>query len=76
VQVAVSDLEQEFPGALVATNIDATTPESKRSVQELGFSNHGLVIRSGDGVVLWKRPDHEVDVAEVRGALDQLLARQ
>ena len=69
----MSDLEQEFPGRLVARNVDATTAESKRTVEELGFGNHGLVIRSGDGEVLWKRPDHEVDVVELRGALEKLL---
>ena len=69
----MSDLDQQFPGKLVAQNVDATTPESKRAVEELEFGNHGLVIRTADGEVLWKQPDHEVDMDAARKALNQLL---
>ena len=69
----MSGLDQQFPGKLVAHNVDATTPESKRAVEDLGFGNHGLVIRTADGEVLWKQPDHEVDMDAARKALTQLL---
>lgn len=72
-QRAVSELEHEFPEQIVARNVDATTPDSKRDVRELGFHNHGLVIRSPDGRTLWSQPDHEVDMTEVRTALRDLL---
>ncbi len=56
-------------------NVDATTPESKKIVKELGFQTHGLVIRSFDGKVLWKQPDHEVKMENVRRELDRLLSK-
>ncbi len=69
----MSDLEQEFRTKVVATNVDATTAENRRAVQDLGFRNHGLVIRSAQGDVLWKQPDHEVEIAALRKALEQLV---
>ncbi len=72
-QRAVSVLEEEFPGRIHAHNVDATTPESKESVKVLGFGNHGLVIRSSAGEALWSQPDHEVDMTQVRTALQELL---
>jgi len=70
---AVSGLEQEFPGRVQAKNLDATLPESVKDVQTLGFKNHGLVIRSADGTVLWKQPDHQVRIEDVRTALRGLI---
>jgi hypothetical protein len=71
----VSGLEQEYKGRVQGENLDATTPENRKIVKELGFDNHGLVIRSSDGKVLWKEPDHEVKVEDVRHELDKLLAK-
>jgi hypothetical protein len=73
VKPAVSGLEKEFPGKVKAQNVDATAPESKKVVKELGFDNHGLVIRSSEGKVLWKQKDHDVDMNDVRAALKDLL---
>ena len=39
---------------------------------DLGFTNHGLVIRSGDEA-LWSQPDHQVDMNDVRSKLGELL---
>ena len=71
----MSGLEQEYKGKVEGENLDATTPENRKIVKELGFDNHGLVIRSSDGKVLWKEPDHEVKVEDVRKELDSLLAK-
>lgn len=71
----MSGLEQEYKGRVQGENLDATTPENRKIVKELGFDNHGLVIRSSDGKVLWKEPDHEVKVEDVRHELDKLLAK-
>jgi hypothetical protein len=71
----VSGLEQEYKGRVRGQNLDATTPENRKIVQSLGFENHGLVIRSADGRVLWKQPDHEVKVEDVRKELGRLLAK-
>ena len=65
----MSGLEQEFPGKVVCRNVDATTPEATARVSELGFDNHGLVIRSAGGEALWKQPDHEVEMGAVRKAI-------
>jgi len=72
---AVSGLESEFPGQVKARNVDATTPEAKKAIQELGFKSHGLVIRSTDGNVLHKQPDHTVDLDEARKALLEILKK-
>ena len=45
----MSGLDQEFEGKVVAANVDATTPEAAAVCKELGFGNHGIVIRSADG---------------------------
>lgn len=70
----MSGLEAEYKGKVRGENLDATTPENKKIVRSLGFDNHGLVIRSSDGKVLWKQPDHEVDMDDVRKELNRLLA--
>lgn len=69
----MSGLEKEFPGRVVARNVDATTPESQAVIQSLGFQTHGLVIRSADGKVLWKQADHSVRMDDVRKELRELL---
>jgi hypothetical protein len=71
----VSGLDGEYKGRVRGQNLDATTEENKKVVQSLGFEKHGLVIRSADGKVLWKQPDHEVNMEEVRRELDRLLSK-
>ena len=71
----MSGLEQEFEGRLVTENVDATTPETEKICKDLGFKNHGLVVRNGDGEVLWSQPDHDVVVDDARQAIKELLAK-
>jgi hypothetical protein len=71
----VSGLEQDFPGKVKAQNLDATTPENKKIVKDLGFNSHGLVIRSSDGKTLWKQKDHDVEMEDVRKAIADLLKK-
>ena len=71
---AVSGFAQEFPGKVAAENVDARSPEGAAAVKELGFQSHGLVIRSVDGKVLWKQPDHTVKVEDTREELRRLTA--
>lgn len=68
----MSGLEKQFEGQVIAENLDATTPENKRIIKELGFTNHGLVIRSPQGEVLFKQADHSVDMDSVRQAIQNL----
>jgi len=70
---AVSGLEQEFPGQVKAQNVDATTPEAKQAIEELGFKSHGLVVRSPDGKVVFKQPDHTVNLDDARKAIAAAL---
>jgi hypothetical protein len=70
---AVSGLEQDFPGKVTARNVDASEPEAREDVKNLGFISHGLVIRSTDGQVLWKEGDHTVRVEDAKEALRQIL---
>ena len=69
----MSGLEQEFESRVVAENLDATTPEAKAVCTNLGFQNHGLVVRNAAGEVLWKQPDHEVVIDDARNAIRGLL---
>jgi hypothetical protein len=69
----VSGFDQEFAGKVRGKNVDATSPEAIRSIKELGFKSHGLVIRSPDGRVLWKQADHLVKVDDARAAIRELL---
>ena len=71
----MSGLEQEFEGKIVAANVDATTAETKEICKQLGFQNHGLVVRDGAGEVLWKQPDHQVVVDDAKLAIEGLLAK-
>ena len=72
---AVSGLEAEFPGKVTAKNVDATTATSKKEIAALGFTTHGLVVRSSKGKALFKQPDHTVDMEAVRKEIKELLAR-
>ena len=69
----MSGFEVEFDGKVIGKNEDATTPEAKREVENLGFGNHGLVIRTAGGEVLFKQPDHDVNLDDVRGKLQELV---
>ena len=71
----MSGLEKEFPGKVKAFNEDGTTPENKKIVQDLGFKTHGLVIRSSRGKVLWKQPDHDVNMDDVRKEIKTLTKK-
>jgi hypothetical protein len=73
---AVSGLEQEFPGKVKAENVDASGEEARKAIKELGFKNHGLVIRDAQGKVLHKEPDHTVDMDAVKKAIQDLLAQK
>lgn len=75
VQPAVSGLEREFPGKVTARNVDASSPEGVAAAKELGFKNHGLVIRDASGKALWKQPDHSVNMDDVRKELTELTAK-
>ncbi len=73
---AVSGLEQDFPGKVKAENVDASGEAARKDIKELGFKNHGLVIRDAKGKVLHKEPDHTVDMDAVKKAIQEILAQQ
>ena len=54
---------------------DAKQEPAKSEVQELGFKNHGLVIRDAGGTAIWSQPDHDVNVDDVRNKLYELSGK-
>jgi len=69
----VSGLERDFPGKVTARNVDASEAEARSDIKSLGFKSHGLVVRSSDGTVLFKQPDHKVEIGSVQQALREIL---
>ena len=76
VQPAVSGLEKEFAGKVSARNVDAKSPEGLAAAKEFGFRSHGLVIRDASGKAVWKQPDHEVNMDDVRKAVQDLVEKK
>lgn len=72
----VATLEKDFPGQVRVESLDAKAPGSARMVRMLGFQDHGIVIRSRRGAVLWKAGSHNLKMNEVRDQLSILLASQ
>lgn len=75
-QTDVASLEQEFQGKVTVESLDANSPEAAEMTKRLGFKEHGLVIRSARGAVLYKATDHKLDVNDVREQLKQQIAYQ
>lgn len=71
----MSGLESEYKGRVRGQNLDATTEENKKIIHALGFESHGIVVRSADGKTLWKEPDHEVNVEDLKRELNRLLPK-
>ena len=71
----MSGLEREYSGKVIGENLDATTAENEKVVKGLGFESHGIVIRSADGKVLWKEPDHNVKTDNVRRELGRIVKK-
>ena len=69
----MSGYGDEFGESILVAEVDATTRDAELAVENLGFENHGLVIHSPDGEVLFKQPDHEVNLDEVHAWLVQQL---
>ena len=75
-QTDVATLEQEFPGKITVESLDANSPEAEEMTKRLGFKEHGLVIRSHRGAVLYKATDHKLKMDDVREQLRQQIAYQ
>lgn len=75
-QTDVASLEQEFQGKVTVESLDANSPEAAEMTKRLGFKEHGLVIRSSRGAVLYKATDHKLKIDDVREQLQQQIAYQ
>lgn len=75
-QTGVASLEQEFEGKVRVESLDANSPEAAEMTKRLGFKEHGLVIRSHRGAVLYKATDHKLEMDDVREQLKSQLAYQ
>lgn len=71
---SVAALEKDFPGKVRAESLDINSPEVEKMVRMLGFKDHGLVIRSRRGAVLYKDAGHELKLDAVRQQIRDLLA--
>jgi hypothetical protein len=68
---AIAGLEQEFPGRVEVSHVEATGEEAREDVERLEFREEGLVVRDHRGAVIVKQADHGVDLEAVREALQQ-----
>lgn len=75
-QTDVASLEQDFPGKVTVESMDANSPEAAEMTKRLGFREHGLVIRSSRGAVLYKATDHKLKIEDVREKLQEQIAYQ
>ena len=75
-QTGVAGLEKDFPGKVTVESLDANSPEAAEMTKRLGFKEHGLVIRSHRGAVLYKATDHKLEIDEVREQLKNQIAFQ
>lgn len=75
-QTDVASLEKDFPGKVTVESLDANSPEAAEMTKRLGFKEHGLVIRSHRGAVLYKATDHKLKMEDVREQLQQQIAYQ
>lgn len=75
-QSGVAELEKDFEGKVTVESLDANSPEAAEMTKRLGFKEHGLVIRSARGAVLYKATDHKLEIDEVREQLKTQLAYQ
>ena len=71
---SVAALEKDFPGKVRTESVDVSSPDVAKMVQMLGFKDHGLVIRSRNGAVLYKDAGHEFKPDAVRQQIRDLLA--
>lgn len=70
---ALRRLENEFPGTVRTSVVDASRPEEARMIRNLEFGDHGVVVRGRRGEVLYKMGAHQGGVEAVRGAIQQLI---
>lgn len=72
VKATVETMPAMYPGRLTVRTVEHLEPEGREAVKKYNFKSHGLVITRGDEV-LFRQPDHRVEVEQVRLALDRLL---
>lgn len=70
----VATLEKDFPGQVRIAKVDAKAPDGVKAVKLLGLQDHGIVIRSHRGAVLWKQAGDNLKIDEVRQELQNQLA--
>ncbi len=71
-RAAFQAMPDQYPGELSVHTIEHLEPGAAQAVKALGFRSHGLVIRVGDEIV-FRQPDHRVDIEEARAALKRIL---
>ena len=72
VKATVETMPSQYPGQLTVRTVEHLEPEGVAAVKRYDFKRHGLVITRGDEV-LFRQPDHRVEVEQVRLALARLV---
>lgn len=73
IRVEVGKMPRSFSDRLQTRSVAVEGPEEVEEMTSFGFASHGMVVRSGDGAVLWKRGDDRLDLDEARVALIELI---
>jgi hypothetical protein len=74
VTAIVNGLGEEYKGRVNVSIENATKPENAERIHEYGFRSHGLVIFGKNGEVLQKMDGHLLQEADIRSALESVLA--
>ncbi len=72
VKAAVEAMPAQYSGKLVVRTVEHLEQEGVAAVKTYSFKSHGLIIKRG-GEVVFRQPDHRVELDQVRLALNRLL---
>ena len=71
----MNGLEKEYDGALEVEELLATTPESKKLIDQYGLTTHGMLIFDKDEALAKKLDGHFLDEPEIRDAVASVIGR-
>lgn len=69
----MNGLDTEYEQSLTCEVLDATTPDNKAKIQELGFKTHGMVFYDDEGTLLKKMDGHLMQEPKIRQAVKEVL---
>jgi hypothetical protein len=69
----VNGLEKEYDGVLKVEELQATTPESKKLIDQYGLTTHGMLIFDKHEALAKKLDGHFLDEPEIRDAVASVI---